>query len=45
MSELSVLLVEDEANLGQTLRDYLRAKSLKLNGQARARKPERSSMN
>jgi two-component system, OmpR family, alkaline phosphatase synthesis response regulator PhoP len=26
MSELSVLLVEDEANLGQTLRDYLRAK-------------------
>lgn len=26
MSELSVLLVEDEVNLGQTLRDYLRAK-------------------
>lgn len=26
MSELSVLLVEDEPNLGQTLRDYLRAK-------------------
>lgn len=26
MSELSVLIVEDEANLGQTLRDYLRAK-------------------
>lgn len=26
MSELSVLLVEDEANLGETLRDYLRAK-------------------
>lgn len=26
MSELSLLLVEDEANLGQTLRDYLRAK-------------------
>jgi len=26
MSELSVLLVEDEENLGQTLRDYLRAK-------------------
>lgn len=26
MSNLSVLLVEDEANLGQTLRDYLRSK-------------------
>lgn len=26
MSELSLLLVEDEPNLGQTLRDYLRAK-------------------
>lgn len=26
MSELSVLIVEDEENLGQTLRDYLRAK-------------------
>lgn len=26
MSKLSLLLVEDEANLGQTLRDYLRAK-------------------
>lgn len=26
MSELSVLLIEDEPNLGQTLRDYLRAK-------------------
>jgi two-component system alkaline phosphatase synthesis response regulator PhoP len=26
MSNLSLLLVEDEANLGQTLRDYLRAK-------------------
>ncbi|MFP5385247.1 MAG: response regulator transcription factor [Bacteriovoracia bacterium] len=26
MSELSVLLVEDEKNLGETLRDYLRAK-------------------
>lgn len=26
MSNLSVLIVEDEANLGQTLRDYLRAK-------------------
>jgi two-component system alkaline phosphatase synthesis response regulator PhoP len=26
MSELSVLLVEDEPNFGQTLRDYLRAK-------------------
>lgn len=26
MSELSVLLVEDEPNLGQTLRDYLKAK-------------------
>lgn len=26
MSELSVLIVEDEPNLGQTLRDYLRAK-------------------
>jgi two-component system alkaline phosphatase synthesis response regulator PhoP len=26
MSNLSVLLVEDEVNLGQTLRDYLRAK-------------------
>lgn len=26
MSSLSLLLVEDEANLGQTLRDYLRAK-------------------
>jgi two-component system alkaline phosphatase synthesis response regulator PhoP len=30
MSELSVLLVEDEANLGQTLRDYLRAKKFKV---------------
>jgi two-component system alkaline phosphatase synthesis response regulator PhoP len=27
MSELSVLIVEDEPNLGQTLRDYLRAKN------------------
>jgi two-component system alkaline phosphatase synthesis response regulator PhoP len=26
MSELSLLLIEDEPNLGQTLRDYLRAK-------------------
>ncbi len=26
MSDLSLLLVEDEPNLGQTLRDYLRAK-------------------
>lgn len=26
MSELSLLLVEDDANLGQTLRDYLRSK-------------------
>src|SRR5690606_21694082 len=26
MSNLSLLLVEDEENLGQTLRDYLRAK-------------------
>lgn len=30
MSELSVLLVEDEANLGQTLRDYLRAKKFEV---------------
>lgn len=30
MSELSLLLVEDEPNLGQTLRDYLRAKKFKV---------------
>lgn len=30
MSDLSVLLVEDEANLGQTLRDYLRTKKFKV---------------
>lgn len=30
MSELSVLIVEDEANLGQTLRDYLRAKKFQV---------------
>lgn len=30
MSDLSVLLVEDEPNLGQTLRDYLRAKRFKV---------------
>lgn len=30
MSELSVLLVEDEANLGQTLCDYLRAKKFEV---------------
>lgn len=30
MSELSVLLVEDEPNLGQTLRDYLRAKKFEV---------------
>lgn len=30
MSDMSVLLVEDEPNLGQTLRDYLRAKKFKV---------------
>lgn len=30
MSNLSVLLVEDEPNLGQTLRDYLRAKKFQV---------------
>lgn len=30
MSELSVLLVEDEPNLGQTLQDYLRAKKFEV---------------
>lgn len=30
MSELSVLLVEDEKNLGETLRDYLRAKKFEV---------------
>ena len=30
MSNLSLLLVEDEPNLGQTLRDYLRAKKFEV---------------